>query len=154
MGDTTVMATDGRAKLSWSIEDFPELDPQSDQFKGIAVTKDGSVWVGANTINLPDNSSVIKLNPVTNTYKMYRRQKGWPFPGQYVMPLNATPTGECGFNTTLTSELTTLGCAAFDGVNVIKFPAPFEGRMQWGGLPHAAIMDLEVDRCAMDISCG
>ena len=36
------------------------------------------------------------------------------------------------------------GLCWYDGVNVGSFPAPPGGVPQWGGLPHASIIDLEV----------
>ncbi len=158
MGETSIVATNGQTIKTWTIEDFPELSPQSDQFKGLVVDRDGMVWIGANTINLPLNSSVIKLDPVRNRYTIYRYDINWPFPGQYVMPVAATMDGRIWFQYDSDYGFDDQGLASFNGIRVIKFPAPFEGRPQWGGLPHAGITDVEprstTDGYELWISCA
>ena len=144
MGDTTIMRTDGSYMFTRTIEDFPELSPQSDQFKGIAVEKGGAVWIGANTINLPDNSALIRLNPNTGAYTIFRKSQGWQFPGEYVMPLAVSPDGRVWMQYDSDFLVAQRGLFSFDGRRIVKFPAPPNGEPQWGGLPHAAIMDLEV----------
>lgn len=144
MSDTTITRTSGTFGNSvWTIEDFPELDPQSDQFKGLVVDPTGMVWVGANTINLPFNSTLIKLNPDTRQYTYYRYGENWPFPGQYLMPVAATPDGRIWFQYDSDFGIDDQGLAYFDGTNVVTFPAPFEGVPQWGSVPHAGILDVE-----------
>ena len=144
LGDTTLLATDGTTTKQWTIEDFPELDTVSDQFKGMVVASDGMVWIGANTINLPQNSTVIKLNPVTGKYTTFRYGDNWPFIGQYAMPVAATSDGRVWFQYDSDFGIDAQGLCAYDGSRVIRFPAPFEGQFRWGGLPHAAILDVEV----------
>ncbi|MBX7132112.1 MAG: hypothetical protein K1X67_05465 [Fimbriimonadaceae bacterium] len=146
LGDTTVTRTNGTTLFTRSIEDFPQLDPQSDQFKGMAIESNGTVWLGANTINLPDNSSLIRLNPTTGAYTIYRRQAGWPFPGEYLMPLAATPDGRIWMQYDSDYLTAQRGLCWFDGKSVGVYPAPPGGEPQWGGLPHAAILDLEVKK--------
>ena len=92
-GDSTILFTNGQTSQTWTVEDFPELDPISDQFKGVVIASNGIIWIGANTINLPDNSTVIKLNPVTGQHTSYQKGVNWPFPGEYVMPMIATSDG-------------------------------------------------------------
>lgn len=142
--DQTLLRMDGTAFFTRSIADFKELDPQSDQFKGLAVDKDGVAWIGANTINLPNNSALIRLNPATGAYKIFRKANGWRFPGEYLMPLAATPDGRIWMQYDSDYLTAKRGLCWFDGINVGKFPAPPYGDPQWGGLPHAAITDLEV----------
>lgn len=144
MGDTTIMRTDGTSVFVRTIEDFPELDPQSDQFKGIAVEKGGAVWIGANTINLPDNSALIRLNPTTGVYTIHRKNQGWPFPGEYVMPLAFTADGKLWMQYDSDYLVAQRGLCAWDGIRLKVFPAPPGGEPQWGGLPHAGIVDCEV----------
>jgi hypothetical protein len=144
LGDTSVTRYDGTTIFRRSIQDFPQLDPQSDQFKGMAIDKNGIVWLGANTINLPNNSSLIRLNPANGSYSMYLKRLGWPFPGEYLMPLAATPDGRIWMQYDSDYLTASRGLCWFDGRNVGLFPAPPNGEPQWGGLPHAAIMDLEV----------
>ena len=144
MGDQWLIRTDGTNTRIWSAEDFPEVNTQSDQFKGIAVAANGIVWIGANTINLPDQSSLIELNTTTGAYKIYRYQDGWPFPGEYLMPLAATPDGKVWMQYDSDYLTAQRGLCWFDGTRIGTFPAPAFGEPQWGGLPHAAILDLEV----------
>lgn len=144
MSETAIYRTNGVTDFIRTIEDFPELSPQSDQFKGFAVDAQGMVWLGANTINLPDNSALFKINPATGAYQVWRFQDGWPFPGQYVMPLAATPDGKIWMQYDSDFGVDQRGLVAFDGTNVTVFPAPPGGEPQWGGLPHAGITDLEV----------
>ncbi len=144
MSETAVYRTNGTTDFVRTIEDFPELSPQSDQFKGMVVDAQGMVWIGANTINLPDNSALIKLNPATGAYQVWRYQDGWPFPGQYLMPLAATPDGKIWMQYDSDFGVDQRGLVAFDGTAMKVFPAPPGGEPQWGGLPHAGITDLEV----------
>lgn len=144
MGDTTIMRTDGTTFFRRDVTDFPFLDTQSDQFKGFAIGADGIVWIGAYTVNLPDNSAVIRLNPANGTYTSYRNSLGWPFPGQYAMPLAATPDGRIWMQYDSDFLVAQRGLFWFDGTNVGTFPAPSGGEAQWGGLPHASIADVEV----------
>ncbi|MCC7435889.1 MAG: IPT/TIG domain-containing protein [Methanoregulaceae archaeon] len=144
MGWTSIIRTDGLTTRTWTIEDFPMLDPQSDQFKGIAVAENGILWIGAYTVNLPDNSVIIKLNMNTGAYTTYRESQGWPFPGEYAMPLAATPDGKVWMQYDSDYLVAQRGMFWFDGTNIGVFPAPSGGEPQWGGLPHAAIYDLEV----------
>jgi hypothetical protein len=110
----------------------------------MAIAKNGIVWIGANTINLPDNSCLIRLNSYTGAYTIYRKQNGWPFPGEYLMPLAATPDGRLWMQYDSDFLTAKRGLCWFDGRMVGTFPAPPFGEPQWGGLPHAAIIDLEV----------
>lgn len=148
MADTTITRYDGASTFTRSIESFPELDTQSDQFKGMAIDANGIVWIGANTINLPDNSSLIRLNPTTGAYTIYRNQNGWPFPGQYLMPLAATPDGRVWMQYDSDYLVAQRGLCWFDGKTVGSYPAPPGGEPQWGGLPHAGITDMEVKKVA------
>jgi len=144
MGWTSIIRTDGVTTQTWHIEDFPMLDPQSDQFKGIAVADNGIVWIGAYTVNLPNNSVVIKLNMNTGAYTVWRQSQGWPFPGQYAMPLAVTPDGKVWMQYDSDYLVALRGLCWFDGANVGTYPAPPGGEPQWGGLPHAGIVDCEV----------
>jgi hypothetical protein len=157
VGYTTILNTNGTSTEAWAVEDFPELDPQSDQFKGLVIAPDGMVWIGANTINLPQQSSVIKLDPVTNNYDVLSYGE-WPFPGQYVVPLAATSDGRIWFQYESDFGIDEQGLGFIDGTYVRTFPAPFEGQFQWGNLPHSQIYDLEVqntqDGYQLWISCA
>lgn len=144
MGDQTIMRTNGTSTYLRQLASFPGTDPQSDQFKGFAIAANGHVWLGSNTINLPDNSCVINLNPATNQATMYRKTGKWPFPGEYAMPLEATPDGRVWMQYDSDYLVAQRGLFWFDGTSVGSFPAPPGGEPQWGGLPHAGIVDSEL----------
>ena len=139
-----IKRTDGTTTFTRTIDDFPELDPQSDQFFGLAVAENGIVWIGAGTVNLPDNSALIRLDTNTGSYTIMRAGQNWPFPGQYVIPLAATPDGRIWMQYDSDYLVALRGLFSYDGVNVVNFPAPPGGEPQWGGLPHAGIKDMEV----------
>lgn len=143
LGDSTLTSSDGVTTQTVTIEDFPELNPQSDQFKGLAVTTDGDLWIGANTVNLPDQSTVIRMKPGSGTYTLYQYGVNWPFSGQYVMPVAATPDGRMWYQYDSDFGIDDQGLGFFDGTLSGTFPAPFEGQFRWGGLPHAGILDVE-----------
>lgn len=144
MGATSIVRTNGTSTQTWNIEDFPMLDPQSDQFKGIAVTRNGTAWIGAYTVNLPDNSVVIKLNLKTGAYTTFRRHINWPFPGEYAMPLAASVDNRVWFQYDSDYLVAQRGMFSHDARQIVTFPAPAFGEPQWGGLPHAGIVDCEV----------
>jgi streptogramin lyase len=142
--DDRILRTDGVSTYTKTISDFPGLDPQSDQFKGLVVDAQGIVWIGSNTINVPQNSALIRLDPASGEIKIFRNRTGWRFPGEYLMPLAATPDGRIWMQYDSDYLTAQRGLCWFDGTSIKKFPAPPFGDPQWGGLPHAAIMDLEV----------
>jgi len=139
-----IKRTDGITTFSRTIEDFPELDPQSDQFHGMAIGRKGIVWIGAGTIGLPESGSLIKLNTNTGSYSIIRKGRNWPFPGQYLMPFAVTPDGRVWMQYDSEFLVAQRGLCWFDGTRTGAFPAPSGGEPQWGGLPHAAILDMEV----------
>lgn len=139
-----IKRTDGVTSFSRTIEDFPELDGQSDQFHGIAVDRNGIVWLGAGTIGLPGTGVLIRLDTNTGAYTMIREADGWLFPGQYVMPLGVSPDGRVWMQYDSEYLVALRGLCWFDGTRSGFYPAPPFGDPQWGGLPHAGILDLEV----------
>lgn len=139
-----IKRTDGVTSFSRTIEDFPELDSQSDQFHGMAVGRNGIVWIGAATIGLPESGVLIRLNTNDGTYTMLRKAQGWPLPGEYVMPLGVSPDGKVWMQYDSEFLVAQRGLCWWDGSRSGAFPAPPGGEAQWGGLPHAAILDLEV----------
>lgn len=139
-----ILRTDGTYRFSRTVDDFPELDPQSDQFHGMAVGRNGIVWIGAGTIGIPGSGVLIRLNTNTGAYTMIRESQGWPFPGQYVMPLAVSPDGRVWMQYDSEYLVALRGLCWYDGTRSGSFPAPSGGEPQWGGLPHAGITDLEV----------
>lgn len=139
-----IKRTDGVTSFSRTVEDFPELDPQSDAFHGMALDRNGVVWIGAATIGLEDSGALIRLDTNTGGYQMWRKVNGWPFPGQYVMPLAVSPDGRLWMQYDSEYLVAKRGLCWFDGSACGFFPAPSGGEPQWGGLPHAQIADCEV----------
>jgi hypothetical protein len=140
-----IVRTDGAYRFSRTIEDFPELQPISDQFTGLAADRDGIAWVGSWTQNgATGGGELIRLDAETGSYEMLRHDEGWPFPGSYVRPLAVTPDNRLWMIYDSDYPSTDLGLCSWDGSEVVVFPAPAGGEPQWGGLPHAAIADLEV----------
>lgn len=158
MNFDSVRRTNGVRTWRRTISDFPELDPQSDQFKGMVINNDGQLWVSANTINLPDNGGLFKINPASGNYTFWS-PTNWQFPGTYLMPLTATPDGRIWMQYDSDFLVAQRGLVSIaPNGQLTHFPAPPEGEPQWGGLPHAAIFDLEVRTKAQGyelwMSCG
>lgn len=144
MNFDSVRRMDGNTIWRRTITDFPELDPQSDQFKGMVIGADGQLWVSANTINLPENGGLFRINPQNGRYKFWS-PTSWSLPGQYVMPLAATPDGRVWMQYDSDFLVAERGLVSMDAKGrLTQYPAPSGGEPQWGGLPHAAIFDMEV----------
>lgn len=139
-----IVRTDGTYRFSRTIESFPELNPQSDNFTGLAVDHDGIAWVGAWTQFTSTGSVLIRLDAKTGQYQIFQHDLGWPFPGEHVRPLAVTPDGKLWMQYDSEYPSEDAGLCWYDGANVGTFPAPPGGTPQWGGLPHSAIKDLEV----------
>lgn len=145
--DWMVTRTDGVYRFSRTIEDFPELLFESPFFNGLAVDHDGSAWVGARLLDIAFQPAggLMHLDPATGQYTLEASYEGWPFPGDHVYPHCVTPDGKLwmSYEGGQFPDYV-FGMCWWDGVNVGDFPAPGGGEPQWGGLPHAAIQDLEV----------
>ncbi len=139
-----LVRTDGAYRFSRTIDDFAELNSQSDVFTGLAVEPDGSAWVGTWTQFIHTGSVLIHINAQTGASQMFQHDLGWPFPGEHVRPLAVTPDGRLWMQYDSEYPSNDAGLCWYDGVNVGSFPAPPGGEAQWGGLPHSAIKDLEV----------
>jgi hypothetical protein len=142
-----VKRTDGGAySFSRTVDDFPELTSQSDSFSGLAVASDGAVWIGC-TIMLGAGGTgggLIRLNPATGTYQMWRYDQGWPLPGKFVTPLAVTPDGRVWMTFVDAVGQYEGGLCWFDGQRIGVYPGPNGGAAQWGGLPHTQIKQLVV----------
>lgn len=136
-----VARTDGATMFSRSIEDFPGLTPNASSFEGLAVAADGVAWVGASMF---PGGMLIRLDAEVGTYQTWRSDQGWPFPADHVTPLAVTPDGRVWMSYSRDFPSTDAGLLWWDGTEVGIFPAPPEGAWQWGGLPHAGILDLEI----------
>jgi hypothetical protein len=140
-----LLRTDGVQSFSRAIGDFPQLTTQSDTFSGFAPDGNGVVWVGCTVqFGLGGAGGLLRIDTNTGAYQLMTFQQGWPFPGQYVQPWAVTPDGRLWMQYDSDFLVAKRGLCWFDGTNVGDFPAPPGGEPQWGGLPHAAIADLEV----------
>jgi hypothetical protein len=139
-----IVRTDGTYRFSRTIEDFPELDPQSDTFSGLAAGPDGVAWIGVWTPGT-EAGVLLRLDANSGSYRILRAgTPGWPFPGQYVSPLVVAPDGRLWMQYDSEYLVARRGMCSYDGVRVVDFPAPAGGEPQWGGLPHADIREAVV----------
>ena len=125
------MRTDGTYNFSKVVDDFSELNPQSDFLTTVIPLPDGFAWVGT-------NQGLAKVNANTGTYQFYSPSNS-QIPGESITPLAITPDGRLWFANFGSTTTSTYGLCWFDGTNFGIFP-----QQQTGGLPHAQIYDLEV----------
>ena len=140
-----VLRTDGSYNFSKVVDDFTELNPQSDVLNSVVPLPDGFAWVGT-------NQGLAKVNANTGTYQFYSPANS-QIPGESVAPLAVTPDGRLWFANFGSTTTSTYGLCWFDGTNFGIIP-----QQQIGGLPHAQIYDLEVkniqDGYELWISCA
>lgn len=125
-----LMRTDGTSHLVKNVEDFPELDPQSDQFSTAIPDATGAVWLGS-------GKGLFRLDPATGVYQFFSPANS-AIPGETVTPLAATPDGRIWFSNFLSTDTTRIGLCWYDGSQFGVFPVGD------GSLPHAQIPDAEV----------
>lgn len=135
----SILRTDGSYAFSRALEDFPELG--LNHFSGLAVAADGAAWVGAATST---GSALLRLDANSGDYQAWQTGVNWPFPGDFVYPQAVTPDGRVWMTYDSNYPSTVAGLLWWDGVDSGIFPAPPNGEWQWGGLPHAGILDLNV----------
>ncbi len=126
-----VLRTDGSYNFSKVVDDFAELDPQSDVLNTVVSLPDGFAWVGT-------NQGLAKVNASNGTYQFYSPSNS-QIPGESISPLAVTPDGRLWFANFGSTTTSTYGLCWFDGTNFGIIP-----QQQIGGLPHAQIYDLEV----------
>jgi streptogramin lyase len=125
-----VLKTDGSLNYSKSVEDFSELDPQSDALSTVVPAPDGIAWVGT-------NQGLIRLNSISNTYQFFSPQNS-AIPGESITPLAYTPDGRVWFTNFGSVNASQIGLCWYNGSEFGIFPVEDEG------LPHAQIPDVEV----------
>ncbi len=141
-----VVRTDRTYSFSRSVADFPQINNIGQTFTGMAADHNGIAWVGS-TAQWWDGmgGTLIRIDADTGTHQMWRHDLGWPFPGDQVTPLLTTPDGRVWMiYQEVVFPSTVAGLLAWDGTNVVTFPAPPNGAWQFGGLPHLGITDIEV----------
>lgn len=125
-----VLRTDGAYRFSRDVEDFSELDPQSDQFSSAIPAPGDIVWLGS-------VKGLFRLNASNGNYQHFSLSE-LSIPGESVTPLAYTPDGRIWFSNFDGLTTTQTGLGWFDGTNSGFFP------VEDGGLPHAQIPDAEV----------
>jgi hypothetical protein len=125
-----VLRTDGAFNYVKVLEDFTELDPQSDVLSTVIPAEDGIAWVGS-------NQGLFRLDAVNDTYQFFYPGNS-QIPGENVTPLGLSPDGRIWFTNFGSSNATEIGLCWYDGAEFGIFP------VQDGGLPHAQIADMEI----------
>lgn len=125
------LRTDGSYNFSKIVDDFSELNPQSDVLSTVVPLPDGFAWVGT-------NRGLAKVNANNGSYQFYSPANS-QIPGESVAPLAVTPDGRVWFSNFGSTTTSTYGLCWFDGTKFGIIP-----QQQTGGLPHAQIYDLEV----------
>jgi streptogramin lyase len=125
-----VLRTDGSYNYSKVLEDFQELDPQSDVLSTVVPAPGGFSWVGS-------NQGLFKLDAENNSYDFFYPGNSL-LPGENITPLAYSSDGRIWFTNFGSSNATDIGLCWFDGTEFGVFP------VQDGGLPHAQISDMEI----------
>lgn len=145
--DWSLLRTDGSYSFARSMSDFPELNPASISFGGLAVDRQGAAWVGC-SLTTPQGGvggGLMRIDPNTGNYTVLKSFENWGLPGTFVYPLRVTPDGRVWMLYEGGDFANPqVGLCWYDGTNVGVYPAPPGGEPQWGGLPHAAVKDAEV----------
>ncbi len=126
-----VLRTDGSYNFSKVVDNFIELDPQSDVLTTVVPLEDGFAWVGT-------NQGLAKVNSNDGTYQFYSPSNS-QISGESITPLAVTPDGRLWYANFGSTTISEYGLGWFDGTNFGIIP-----QQQIGGLPHAQIYDLEV----------
>ncbi|MBE0636951.1 MAG: T9SS type A sorting domain-containing protein [Bacteroidales bacterium] len=139
------LRTDGTYSFSKVVDDFSELNPQSDFLNTVVPLPDGYAWVGT-------NQGLAKVNANNGAYQFYSPSNS-QIPGESITPLVVTPDGRLWFANFGSTTTSTYGLCWYDGTNFGIIP-----QTQTGGLPHAQIYDIEVklvdDGYELWISCA
>jgi streptogramin lyase len=125
-----VLRTDAIYNFLKVVDDFPELDPQSDVFSTVIPAPDGIAWVGS-------HQGLFKINANNNTYQFFSPANS-NIPGESITPLAFTSDNRVWFTNFSSTNASQIGLCWFDGVEFGIFP------VEDGGLPHAQITDVEV----------
>lgn len=141
MTDYEIQRTNGTDVLSIEAGNFPG---SAAWLTGLAVQNDGTMWTGTWNQFSSFGSTLIKFNPETSETTVWSYDDGWPFPGEHLRPLTASPDGRIWM--IYDSEYPSLeaGILAYDGENIEVFPSAPGGFPAWDMLPNANIKDAEI----------
>lgn len=130
--ESQLVRTDGTNTLSWFEGDFGALG----QFRGVAPAGSGIAWVGT-------KNGLIRLDASNGDYQVFHSGNS-AIPADWVFPRVVTPDGRVWMSFSESDVSANHGLCWFDGQDVGIFDAPEDGGPQWGGLPHAAIDEIEM----------
>ncbi len=130
-----IIRTDGAYRFSRTYDQFPELDIQSDVLGTVAAAPDGIAWLGS-------TQGIFRLDANGGTYQYFTSLGG--ISAMAASPLAVTPDGKLWYTVFDPFGSGPHGLVWFDGATAGIYSAPREGQPQWGGLPHAQIVALEV----------
>ncbi|MCD6661686.1 MAG: T9SS type A sorting domain-containing protein [Lentimicrobium sp.] len=125
-----VLRTNGIQQFSRVVDDFPELDPQSDAFSAAVTDLNGNIWVGS-------GKGLFKINPNTGNYNFYSPSNS-EIPGELITPLAVSPDGKIWFANFQSEQYPESGLCWFDGQNFGIYPVSDQT------VPHGQIKDIEV----------
>lgn len=125
-----VMRTDGSENFTKVLEDFPELDPQSDFINAVMPAPGGIAWIGT-------NKGLVRLDAGNDTYQFFSPDNSG-IQGESITPLAFSPDGRIWFSNFGSVDTTRIGLCWFDGNQFGILP------VEAGGLPHAQIPDVEI----------
>lgn len=137
-GGWKMLRSDGVVDFSRTVEDYPELNPQSDFFTTVAPREDGRVWLGS-------NQGLFLVDPVTGGYSFLSPATS-SLPAEVIAPRAVTPDGRVWFVFSESQVSPNAGLGWYDGTAMGVFYGPPDGAFRWSGLPHAQIADIEVRR--------
>lgn len=124
------LRTDGMYSFSKVVDDFSELDPQSDVLSAVVPATGGIAWIGS-------NKGLFRVDANSNTYQFFSPANS-DIPGESITPLAYTPDGRLWFTSFGSENPSLVGLCWFDGNEFGIF------QVEDGGLPHAQIKDMEV----------
>ncbi|MDX2250510.1 MAG: T9SS type A sorting domain-containing protein [Bacteroidia bacterium] len=124
------LRTDGTYNFSKVVDDFLELDPQSDVLSTVMAAPDGIAWIGS-------NQGLFRVNANDNAYQFFSPANS-AIPGENITPLAYTPDGRLWFTNFGSANATQIGLCWYDSTGFGIFP------VEDGGLTHAQIADIEV----------
>ncbi len=113
------------------VDDFPELDPQSDMLSTVIPAPDGIAWVGS-------NQGLFRLDARKRHLSVFLILETARFPGKILPHWLIPRMAVSGLQILAAVNATEIGLCWFDGTEFGIFP------VQDGGLPHAQITDVEV----------